>query len=620
MTEPLNINKDAGFDDRWNALWDTDPFGAAAMRTHQAVKPIGGRMGATPEGTQIAPLAQEIGNIAQERAAGLLDLYKTPGDVLQGKQFSDEDLIKRALGLAGETMWAASPFAQRGAAGVFGGRLSPAADKTALTRAEEMAAGGATRDEILWQTGWHRAEDGKWRFEISDQGASLNYTGEMKNWKLEDVLNHPRLFEAYPQLRNVRVNTDPKMEGASFHPKEGVVLGTKERVPDIGNLLHEIQHAVQRAEGFARGSSVDRELARLDDAPWWNPKQQLANIKKNYGKAVDAYFNTPGEREAYNVSNRMDMPASERNIVAPWVTEPKVSNVFERSRNPDLPGVVSEDPFLLGQQPYSRNSSNNVDQVFIAPKLTPVEHDPFTPPKLTPVEHDPFAAKTADEITIEEAVKAINEALGLTTFTGKGDVTLGKSPEFLKDPITEKRISSTATHPDIAETIDPAWRNYLTNPYTETAYRGVAKPPRQRPDVGGREYYSTESPELAGRYAENFRSGDPNIQPLKIDTSEYLTWDAKGKDWTDVNVPAINQAITDGKKGIVMKNVHDEPGAIPAGEKPKTVYITLDPGTVRSAFAAFDPSKWGLNDLLAGLVPGITVVKIVQEATQDDRK
>jgi len=57
--------------------------------------------------------------------------------------------------------------------GVFAGVNALNANKVALAKAQDMAAKGASPDDIWMETGWALAPDGKWRFEISDADARL---------------------------------------------------------------------------------------------------------------------------------------------------------------------------------------------------------------------------------------------------------------------------------------------------------------------------------------------------------------------------------------------------------------------------------------------------------------
>lgn len=124
----------------------------------------------------------------------------------------------------------------------------------------------------------------------------------------------------------------------------------------------------------------------------------------------------------------------------------------------------------------------------------------------------------------------------------------------------------------------------------------------------GTEFYSTPNPRLAGDYAtQNPRATGHNITPLRLDTKDYHTVNAMGKTWDAINTDAIREANMLNKKGVVIRNVLDDSDPKNRTRGPQTVYITLDPSTVRSRFAKFDPAKFGESGLMKATgVPIIT--------------
>lgn len=89
------------------------------------------------------------------------------------------------------------------------------------------------------------------------------------------------------------------------------------------------------------------------------------------------------------------------------------------------------------------------------------------------------------------------------------------------------------------------------------------------------------------------------MQPVLLDTRDYLHFEAGGK--VDDGHEAIKEAKRLGKKGVVMHNTKDSPGMSDAAI-PATVYITLDPKTMKSKFASrFDPTS---SNMLRGLMIG----------------
>jgi hypothetical protein len=192
----------------------------------------------------------------------------------------------------------------------YAGRNANGANLESLREAQEMQAAGADMESIRKATGWHEGMDGKWRWEIDDSKMEYHRAGdalfgrnhpeyaeqqrleqkmlygemtdteqarlraltetwgrersrlservERGNARLEDVLGHEELFRAYPQLRHVRVVFDEMPKGVlgSFSA-EGNQITISEELRDAPQdvLIHEIQHAIQNAEGFAKGSN-----------------------------------------------------------------------------------------------------------------------------------------------------------------------------------------------------------------------------------------------------------------------------------------------------------------------------------------------------------------------------
>lgn len=163
--------------------------------------------------------------------------------------------------------------APESALGIFGGAKSLTADARGLNLAKMMEAAGHSPDKIIGKTGWFRGADGEWKYEIPDasstvpEGSLPRPQGEGEPLRvgdnvkfLDEVLQHPKLFAAYPEARDIMVSTTPE---------EGVASGThgyfsnRMGQPTITLLagdprdvaLHELQHWVQRKEGFARGGN-----------------------------------------------------------------------------------------------------------------------------------------------------------------------------------------------------------------------------------------------------------------------------------------------------------------------------------------------------------------------------
>ena len=95
------------------------------------------------------------------------------------------------------------------------GEMAKTADVARLSKAEELELQGKSREEIFDTTGWWRGKDGNWRFEIKDDPALINFSefqkinfddeGATNYVELGKIYNNEKLFDAYPQLRKVKV-------------------------------------------------------------------------------------------------------------------------------------------------------------------------------------------------------------------------------------------------------------------------------------------------------------------------------------------------------------------------------------------------------------------------------
>lgn len=237
----------------------------------------------------------------------------------------------------------------------FVGPNANGADLVAHERAKAMEKSGAFKDDIFDATGFFRGADGNWRFEISDLDATVRPSAEQE-WRstgkfegtVGELINHPKLFAAYPGIADGGV----KIERVSyterngwFDPKDGSIYVAANSMDEVRSiLLHEIQHEIQDANGWAPGGAprvgmevyegveVGRwkaEITRLGDL--WdqiegrlqdpnrtpevseNLRTSKADIEKRLGEAhtnmakaaqFEFYQRIAGEVEARNVQKR----------------------------------------------------------------------------------------------------------------------------------------------------------------------------------------------------------------------------------------------------------------------------------------------------------------------------
>ena len=190
------------------------------------------------------------------------------------------------------------------------GPKAKTASSKSLALAEAMEEEGASREEIWRKTGWIRGADGQWRFEVDDSKAEFRPNGDArllgepryrrleeltdkwgdsfekggeplteaeeaemealqeeysdrvweKKYELQDFLKHDELYEAYPMLRHTTLRfekLDPGVKGKFDKRNGAIILSDSLFGKGPETLLHEIQHIIQKYEGFQGGTSPE---------------------------------------------------------------------------------------------------------------------------------------------------------------------------------------------------------------------------------------------------------------------------------------------------------------------------------------------------------------------------
>jgi hypothetical protein len=170
--------------------------------------------------------------------------------------------------------------------------------RDSLSVAQAMAAKGDDAETIRSVTGWIvNPYDGKLRWEIPDNNASLTNAwdnlvespmlGSPVVARLGDILSHPQLFKAYPDIADVTiVKKSPFLDffrsiQGSYNDVTNEITVTPYAVDPLSTLLHEVQHWIQNKEGFARGSNTQKAMEIL------TPNQRASIIAEMNTKADD---------------------------------------------------------------------------------------------------------------------------------------------------------------------------------------------------------------------------------------------------------------------------------------------------------------------------------------------
>ena len=234
---------------------------------------------------------------------------------------------------------------------IFGGEKALGANKAKLKTAKDMAKNGAKDDEIWAKTGWYKDIDGKWKFEINAKGGDSKIfsdeistiegeigtiadqrLAQIEGKKLGEILKDDELFASYPMLKNIKISAETKNYAGSFKGDE-ITLNLSLKGDELkSSLYHEIQHAVQDIEGFAKGTSPENinfqsfkewqelkaqalqktreinkdKMAKMSDAERIIFDDNLQNYARNKANE-QMYLRSAGEAESRNVETRQAM-------------------------------------------------------------------------------------------------------------------------------------------------------------------------------------------------------------------------------------------------------------------------------------------------------------------------
>lgn len=212
-------------------------------------------------------------------------------------------------------------------------------------------------ENIKRSYGWELDKDAKgnpvWKYEENDFG--INDLDIKDGAKLSDVIDDEDLFAAYPELKNYTLAIEDLKDASGYFNETNKKIALKkgvEKEDDRLTLIHEIQHFIQRKEGWVRGTN-DKSPLILDtvkdifpyirkdlnmflksaakrifnksykkesisnfrffkDKWGFSPIEYLFYLKKTNYLAYEAYLRKAGEVEARNAEKRADMTALER--------------------------------------------------------------------------------------------------------------------------------------------------------------------------------------------------------------------------------------------------------------------------------------------------------------------
>jgi len=177
---------------------------------------------------------------------------------------TDEQQHEAAFNLAGLMETGSIPFAPKSAGGTLGTFIGPKAanwDAKAAAEAAKMLDEGMNPTEVWRMKLMGRMPDNSMFSEIPDNTAIFNMEnikrgsyGE-RTGKMADIMDHPELQSNYPQLNDIGIEQRPNTATGGAYDFIGNNIDIGGDANEKSVLLHEIQHAIQQREGWARGGT-----------------------------------------------------------------------------------------------------------------------------------------------------------------------------------------------------------------------------------------------------------------------------------------------------------------------------------------------------------------------------
>lgn len=349
----------------------------------------------------------------------------------------------------------------------FAGENAIGINQYALSIAQERLANGEDAETVRQDTGWHKSVDGKYKFEISDREAKtqkdfidgddtiaqiyngvINKRGMGRDSEIfvGDIIQHPKLFAAYPSLQTIPVYLQSGKGGGYSSKHNILLLGEDSKIADIKSIvLHELQHAIQAREGFSTGGSpnafkVDDFETQLSKAYSDFVKEHpevkaLGVVAKKMGKdsreykdyqaklkelgwakkqaelsGFDKYQRLAGEVEARNTQARALFSEDHRKFIPPSETaDVKDENVIVSWNGKEIASMVGDDNSY--QQDGIRFSVSSPQDLF---------DDAATIPPATYKDIIKKLSFTGDK------ARSLSKELGLSAFTQRQLTQIGE--------------------------------------------------------------------------------------------------------------------------------------------------------------------------------------------------
>jgi hypothetical protein len=544
---------------------------------------------------------------------------------------------------------------------IFIGQNAQNFDKNSLAQALKMEKEGVDPKQIWSETGSMRAPwDKQWRQEIDDSAASIPYSAD-RTGRADMFVKHPELFNGYPDMAGMGFKVDSELlkplNGSYIPQKDLISLGSG----NTSTGLHEIQHAIQRREGFAKGGSPS-----MFDKPPMDIARQ--NIASTVHFASDWTATHPGTHIDDILDDLLDI-----------ITEPKKGFKHEGNyTNNDLGALIelmnTKDKNAFVKKWVEESHKPVKDSVDQYKKLAGEAEARAVQTRMNMNEAQRRATYPLDsfDVPVDQLITRYGDAPAMS----QGNERLLKILERNGEGLAPKYPQSQALELAQQRAALPVSEGGLGLPANNTAmdranvmgfdtpaYHGTSNDFTSMKMGGeGKTYnagaFSTNNPALAATYAS---SEGGNVLPLLLKEGSAVNVEGKGANWnwlndkTKISAPKISVADVEGDKlmadlfgkqnsmpsiinrsafskslgkkfpddfrwndamstddiarwaneqgysGVNFNAVRDRgPNGVfhtSEASEPSNIFATFNPDDIRSRFAAFDP--WRRNAAIA---------------------
>lgn len=177
-------------------------------------------------------------------------------DPKQMPEMGSDESVGVMADLASNMMMPGTFIGPKGMANLYGDDAA----RAMMSQAEQRLASGEPVQAVWQDMLMAKGPEGKWRHEIDDSGANISMKNDGYQGRLPVVLEHEGIYAAYPDskqivanYKNLGSNSGEYSPTSPYTGQEIISVNPFRAKKDT--LLHELQHAVQGREGFAKGGT-----------------------------------------------------------------------------------------------------------------------------------------------------------------------------------------------------------------------------------------------------------------------------------------------------------------------------------------------------------------------------